>query len=258
MEGGLPRGRGLGRRPVRGLLQLAPLPRPRRQRVHRGEIVRAVERRHPPDRVRLRPRPQGVHQRRRLVPQRRELHLLLPPRHGRPDQPGDDAPRQALRRLLPRGRSRSAQLRPPAPDRALAVQRQQGAAGERPLQRRPLQHRARAHHPRTGVEGTSPGVVGGRAAEGTGPPPFRRGGHAGRRPRQPRDRSPDGDRLPLHRGRALPPLDRGVRRRLDRAHPGKRGDRPPTTSATAASSGRPGAGNGGAASTGGPAGSDTR
>ena len=29
-----------------------------------------------------------------------------------------------------------------------AVQRQQGAAGERQLQRRPLQHRARAHHPR--------------------------------------------------------------------------------------------------------------
>ena len=100
MEGGLPRGRGLGRRPVRGLLQLAPLPRPRRQRLHRGQVVRAVERRHPPDRVRLRPRPQGVHQRRRLVPQRRELHLLLPPRHGRPDEPGDDAPRPALRRLL--------------------------------------------------------------------------------------------------------------------------------------------------------------
>ena len=69
----------------------------------------------------------------------------------------------ALRRLLPRGRPRGPQLRPAAPDRALAVQRQQGAAGERPLQRRPLQHRARARHPRSGVEAAASGVVGGRA-----------------------------------------------------------------------------------------------
>ena len=146
LDGRIPRRRGLGRRLVRGILQLASLLCPRRQRVHRRQGPRGVERHYSAARARLRPRHPRVYQRRRLVPQRGKLHLLLSLGDGRSGQRRDAPPGAALCRILLERRPGRPQLRSRAPHRAFALQRQQGAALANAARRNPLRPHPRPRH----------------------------------------------------------------------------------------------------------------